>query len=479
MIPMRLISAAAILAVAGWTGNPPAQVPPPASEGIAAVLFDAFPAWGSPGSLVSLRGAGLGSADSVQLGTLAVPFSRQSDDVLLVQVPPAARQGRWRVRVGSEWKEGSGFLPAPLPGASGQWRTLGSLKAPHHRGASAVLPDGQIFVAGGLVDQDSLVPTDLAELYDPKSGRTTWSGRLPAPRLGFTCTVLRDGRLLLAGGTTTALLDDPSASALIFDPARKAFSPTGSLLKSRTEHAALLLPSGKVLIAGGTGMGWGTSQSDPSARIATELFDPSTGAFQAGPGLQEARQNPALLQLPDGRVLVAGGRRREEGTLRTVELLDLQAATSRTCAKLDIVGLPLALSLQPDGKVLAAGASRVLLLREGPVPSVEDLGRMQLLDPRTGTVGPPSPPHNRTWWQGAGLALPDGGLMIAGNGQRPSGSRLDRFDPRSGAFVRGAEMGRALAQASLLLLPDGGVVALGGLDIRPFPRPTEMVQILR
>ncbi len=54
------------------------------------------------------------------------------------------------------------------------------------------------------------------------------------------------------------------------------------------------LPSGKVLVAGGS-------------TAAAELYDPATGPWTATGSMSEARRNPGAVLLPDGEVLIAGG----------------------------------------------------------------------------------------------------------------------------------------------------------------------------
>jgi hypothetical protein len=59
--------------------------------------------------------------------------------------------------------------------------------------------------------------------------------------------------------------------------------------------SAVLLRNGKLLLLGGSG----------TERMAS-LFDPRTGRYQATPNLPHSRSNAATLRLPDGRVAVAG-----------------------------------------------------------------------------------------------------------------------------------------------------------------------------
>lgn len=79
------------------------------------------------------------------------------------------------------------------------------------------------------------------------------------------------------------------------------FSPTGSLAAARAGATATRLPSGDVLIAGGTA-------STFMALASAELYHPSTGTFSATTGpLAVARAGATATLLPSGDVLIAGG----------------------------------------------------------------------------------------------------------------------------------------------------------------------------
>lgn len=67
-----------------------------------------------------------------------------------------------------------------------------------------------------------------------------------------------------------------------------------------------LLPDGRILVAGG---GAPSSREGFVALRSTELWDPSTGRFEPGPELAEARAGHTATLLADGRVLVVGGYR--------------------------------------------------------------------------------------------------------------------------------------------------------------------------
>ncbi|HEX9081784.1 MAG TPA: kelch repeat-containing protein, partial [Holophagaceae bacterium] len=91
-------------------------------------------------------------------------------------------------------------------------------------------------------------PVAAGELYDPATATFATLGNLVTPRSQHTATLLPTGKVLLAGGTGTSSV---LASAELFDPATKAFTATGSLAAPRRYHTAVLLPTGAVLFAGG------------------------------------------------------------------------------------------------------------------------------------------------------------------------------------------------------------------------------------
>jgi len=108
--------------------------------------------------------------------------------------------------------------------------------------------------------------------------------------------VLADGRVLVAGGNSSAVYEKPLASAETYDPKTGAFTATGSMSEPRDGLDAIRLAAGKVLIVGG------------GLDAVAELFDPATGVFTPTGKMatyRAAQITVTLLQ--DGRVYVAGG----------------------------------------------------------------------------------------------------------------------------------------------------------------------------
>src|SRR4051812_15743490 len=79
-----------------------------------------------------------------------------------------------------------------------------------------------------------------------------------------------------------------------------AFSDTGSLATARANHTATLLPNGKVLVAAGSTTGF-------TSLASAELYDPATGQWTSTGSLANARYDYTAALLSTGKVLVVGG----------------------------------------------------------------------------------------------------------------------------------------------------------------------------
>jgi WD40 repeat protein len=174
--------------------------------------------------------------------------------------------------------------------------STGRMAAARFGHTATLLKSGKVLIAGGT-DSYSDSPLSTTEIYDPATGHFVPSGSMTTPRMGHTATLLADGRVLITGGFITGLINGQfgvSSTAELYDPATDSFSTTGQMGVMREEHTATLLPNGLVLVAGG---------GNPTA----EVYDPSTGLFVPTSSMETERTGHSATLLPNGKVLVAGG----------------------------------------------------------------------------------------------------------------------------------------------------------------------------
>jgi hypothetical protein len=153
----------------------------------------------------------------------------------------------------------------------------------------------KLLVAGGTSDGKTALGT--AEIYDP--AQKTWTlVNMVHPRIHPTATLLPSGKILLAGGSNGV---NSEASAELFDPTTSSFAGSaGHMSSSREFHTATLLVDGQVLLAGGEGAGGG------AALTTCDLYSPLFDSFTSTTPFPARSRGTATL-LPTNQVLVLGG----------------------------------------------------------------------------------------------------------------------------------------------------------------------------
>ncbi len=225
--------------------------------------------------------------------------------------------------------------------------------------AAAALGDGRVLVVGGWVGPRSY--TASAEIVDPNTGDVSGADDLPYGADALDAVTLTDGRVLVTGGQVQSGVGTDAAA--IYDGTTGAWRSVGPMNSRRFKHSTVLLDDGRVLLIGGT-------TDDERLLATTELFDPVSMAFSAGPTLMEARY-----KMTGGAILVAGQRVLVSGGGRTVELLDLAAGTSRIIDTLPERGSFATINALGDDLWLVLGGydDQIRLRRQFLVIEPEDL----------------------------------------------------------------------------------------------------------
>ncbi len=221
---------------------------------------------------------------------------------------------------------------------TGAWRLIGSGAGYWSTHTATLLQTGKVLVAGGSGPSDR-----GAALYDPGTGTWSTTGSLLTGReVGHQATLLQDGRVLLTGGSNESSSNPVGTQVELYDPGAGTWSSTGPLNYARDEHTATRLPNGMVLVAGGR------------SNVA-ELFDPATGRWSAIGSLNAGRSGHTASLLPDGKVLVAGGYGAGRSYLKSAELYEAGGARWENTSDLNIARFGHTATLLPDGHVLVAG----------------------------------------------------------------------------------------------------------------------------
>ena len=224
-----------------------------------------------------------------------------------------------------------------------------------------------------------------ARLASAQVGGPGWSytGNLNTARAGHTATLLPSGKVLVAGGGNNGFLN----SAELYDPATGTWSVTGNLNLARLRFTATLLTNGKVLVAGGF------TNGDPTN--TAELYDPATGAWSLTGNMNSPRAWHSATLLRNGNVLIVGGL--DEGgyvafssLLNSAELYDPRTGRWSVTGSLN-TGLGHVVhtaTLLQNGKVLVAGGSDEIYDPWTVDEEVDSaLVSAELYDPSTGSWG--------------------------------------------------------------------------------------------
>lgn len=163
-----------------------------------------------------------------------------------------------------------------------------------------------VLIAGGV--DAAGAPIDVAELFKPLSEELanplTFAPKMKFPRHGHTATLMPDGSVLFIGGLDG--LGQPVRKLELFS-VDAGFVEVGDLPlgAGAVDFAATTLPDGRILISGGRP----TPGDTPINNAYIARLDPLNGAVEvvATDHMAIARAGHQALSLCDGTILVSGG----------------------------------------------------------------------------------------------------------------------------------------------------------------------------
>jgi len=226
---------------------------------------------------------------------------------------------------------------------TGQFSLVGHLLQKWFAPQGVILDDGRVFVYNG---------SEQAEIYNPITNKSKYTSQLNLSRTNFSLANLKDGEILIIGGSMSLLGDGKlekkvakmplnergkySLTAELYDSKTDTYKLIFGLNKYRSWNKSILLPNGNVLIVGGVGL--------PSEKLdinvynnnfdeqikrnynyrilknslqEMELFNPSTQKSKIV-GILKYAVNPQELNLINGKYLLITG-----GSGKYEELIDL------------------------------------------------------------------------------------------------------------------------------------------------------------
>jgi N-acetylneuraminic acid mutarotase len=306
-------------------------------------------------------------------------------------------------------------------------------------GASSVSHSIAVFAS---VSMSNRIPAEMAQ-----QGGAVWvpAGSLADGRHNHVATLLPDGRVLVVGGIQERAAESPAlASAEIYDPTSGTWNATSSLSTGRQGHTATLLADGRVLVVGGR-----NSSSGPSLS-GVEIYDPTSESWSVAASLSVPRHHHTATRLPDGRVLVVGG-----GASASAEIYDPSGGAWSPTGSLNTPRDGHSATLFAGGRVLVVGGYYH-----------DWLATAEIYDPASETWSETPLPLACHGVAHTATRLSDGTVLLVGGacGSGTPGIRDDAevYDPATSTWTAIAALPKVREGHTATLLPDGTVLVVGG-----------------
>ena len=283
--------------------------------------------------------------------------------------------------------------------------------------------------------------------------RAPWTaaGSTHTRRAQHAAALLPDGRVLVMGGNTPTGTTNTSE---LFDPATGQWTVTaGAMSQVRRAHTATPLADGRVLVVGGWDDEW-------NALSGAEIYNPDTGQWTLTGSLDEGRADHTATLLNDGRVLVTGGE--TSGTVaNTAEIYDPATGLWSAAGTMHLRRTNHTATRLLDGTVLVAGGwdDRGLAVRQSELyhPDMEGGSWERLVE---SDLNDARGSHTAT-------LLPDGRVLVTGGLGDGSSNSAEVYVPEEQAWSRVADMHLGRHGHAAVALQDGRVLVAGGESFDP------------
>ena len=303
------------------------------------------------------------------------------------------------------------------------------------------------------IEESSVSVRDEAPVEDVavKSGDFVSAPDMKARRERFAALRLSDGRVLALGGRGLGigtLIGTMHETAELLNPETLEWTLTGPMAEGRRSPAMVELKDGRVLVAGGL-------LPTKFTTLTAEIWDPTESAWTTVAPMHRSRDGMGAVRLPDGRVMVVGGKMDAKlvETLDQSEIYDVDADTWTEAAPMSEKRINHTVTLLLDGKVLVTGGGK----EDGPFSKTAET-----YDSGTDTWKTVAPMTVSRSFHTATL-LEDGRVLVVGG----RGKRMlaELYDPVTDVWSSAGETEMARAEHNAVLLLDGRVLVTGGLGL--------------
>jgi len=339
-----------------------------------------------------------------------------------------------------------GLIPR-TPELPPTWQDDLSLTGPRTYAQAVTLATGQVLLVGGMDRDSQAVTNGWAEILDPRSGTVRRDAAPQIARMWQSLTTLPNDLVLVIDGTERH--SDGGWHALAyaeaFDPWTGRWHQISAPSVPRSDHAAVLLRDGRVLVIGGN--------DGPKWVHRSEIYDPATDRWSLAASLPVGRTRFTAATLPDGRVLVAGGFAEPgEATDQTLIYDPSSDSWSDGPQMLAKRAIHSEVAL-PGGDLLFIGG------QEDGSNTAERYDQRGHRFVFAGTLGSP-----RMFGQAAvaddGSVIFAGGIVVPQSGFDPT-TDVERWDPATNLWTVTAPLHTARAGGAMVSAP-GGIWLLGG-----------------
>ncbi|EPX62261.1 hypothetical protein D187_008448 [Cystobacter fuscus DSM 2262] len=305
-----------------------------------------------------------------------------------------------------------------------------------------------------------------------------FGGRTPHAGLwleDFSLVATSGGALLAGGGAWHPEGDGftcrPTDGAAFWEASTRAWHLLPPLPRPRQGHASVGLPDGRVLLVGG--------RDGTELELRTTLFwEPETRRFHEGPPLLSARAQPFAVSLADGTVLVLGSDFDDDLNRGTrAEVLWPGASAWESAGQTVRLFHPGPVCVSGERVVIAGGRDNgfgfAIIDGQHLAPP---LNQMTEIWERGGRSWRMTSPLTCAREEARGVTLSDGRILVVGGwGEGSALATAEVWEPRTGEWSATGSLPVPRSGFALTALPGGGAAVSGGS--LNYADPTETVEL--